>query len=99
MKRPNERRKHKPRFRLKKIEEIKNYFIKEIDRNEVMNKKHKGLSTILKYIEHMLFLASAVTECIQISAFPSLLGISIGSTSSVIGLKVCAITAGIKKYK
>ena len=31
--------------------------------------------------------------------FPSLIGIPIGITSSAIGLKTCAITAGIKKYK
>ena len=34
-----------------------------------------------------------------ISAFASLVGIPIGITSSAIGLKLCAITAGIKKYK
>ena len=31
--------------------------------------------------------------------FFSLVGIPIGITSSPIGLKMCAITAGIKKYK
>ena len=30
---------------------------------------------------------------------PSLLGIPIGITSSVIGLKICATAAEIKKYK
>ena len=35
----------------------------------------------------------------SISAFASLIGILIGITSSVIGLKINAITAGIKKYK
>ena len=39
------------------------------------------------------------TGCISISAFASLLGIPIGITSSAIGLKICAITAGIKKCK
>ena len=34
----------------------------------------------------------------MISAFGSLFGISIGITSSAIGLKICAITAGIKKH-
>ena len=34
-----------------------------------------------------------------ISAFASLAGILIGITSSAIGLKICAIAAGIKKYK
>ena len=33
------------------------------------------------------------------SAFASLVGISIGITSSAIGVKMCAIIAGIKKYK
>ena len=40
-----------------------------------------------------------MTGCISISAFASLIGISIGITSSAIGLKLLAITAGIKKYK
>ena len=39
-------------FRLKNIEEIKNYFIKEIDQRKLLSKKHKKGSTILKYIEH-----------------------------------------------
>ena len=37
--------------------------------------------------------------CVSISAFASLVGISIGITSSAARLKICAITAGIKKYK
>ena len=36
---------------------------------------------------------------ISISAFVSLPGIPIGITSSAIWLKICAIPAGIKKYK
>ena len=35
----------------------------------------------------------------MIFAFASLVGISIGITSSAIELNICAITAGIKKYK
>ena len=53
----------------------------------------------LNYIECFLILASAVAGCISISAFVSLVGIPIGITSSAIGLKICAITAWIKKYK
>ena len=48
---------------------------------------------------HFLILASAVTECISISTFSSLLGISIGITNSATGLRICRIAAGIKKYK
>ena len=35
----------------------------------------------------------------SISAFALLFGIPIEITSSAVGLKICAITAGIKKYK
>ena len=41
----------------------------------------------------------AVTGCISIFAFPSLLDILIGITSSDVGLKICAMTVGIIKYK
>ena len=37
--------------------------------------------------------------CVSISTFASLFGIPIGITNSAVGLKNCAITAGIKKYK
>ena len=40
-----------------------------------------------------------IIGCISISAFPSLVGILIRITSSALGLKICAIAAGIKKYK
>ena len=50
-------------------------------------------------VEHFLVLTSTVTGCISISAFTSWIGISIGIVSSAIGLEVCGIIAGIKKYK
>ena len=50
-----------------------------------MNKKYKNVCTILNYIEHFLILASTFNGCISISAFAT-------------ALKVCAITARIKKY-
>ena len=40
-----------------------------------------------------------INGCISISAFTSLIDIPIGTTCSAIELKVCAITAEIKKYK
>ena len=64
-----------------------------------MSRKHKNVCTTLNYIEHFLNLASTITECISISVFPFLLGIPIGITSSVIGLKICLTAAGNKKYK
>ena len=84
-------------FRLKNINETRNNLIEKINRNELMSKKHKKVRTNLNYIENLLILDSAITECIFISAFASFVGIPIGTTSSPIGLKICAIAAGIKK--
>ena len=64
-----------------------------------MSKKHKKVCRVLNYIDHLLILISTVTGCASIPAFASLVGIPIGITSFAIGLKICAITAGIKKYK
>ena len=86
-------------FRLKNIGETRSNFLEEIEQNELMSRKHKNFCTTLNYIEHFLTLASTTTGCISISAFTSLIGIPIGITSSGIGLKPCAIAAGIKKYK
>ena len=85
-------------FRLKNIGETKNYLIEEINRNELMSKKRKKVYTTLSYIEHFIILASTITGYVSISPFASLVGILIGITSSAIGLKICAITAGNKKY-
>ena len=55
--------------------------------------------TTLNFIEHIFILASAITGCLSISAFTSIVGIPLEITSSAIGSKICAITVGIKKYK
>ena len=72
--------------------------IKFLKKNELMSKKYKKVCTSLNYIEHFLILISTITVCIWISSFTSLVGIPIGVTSSAIGLKIYAITVGIKKY-
>ena len=64
-----------------------------------MSKKHKKVCTTLNNIEHFLILASTITGCISISDFSPLIGVPIETTSSEMGLKICAIAAGIKKYK
>ena len=87
------------KFMLKNIDRTRNYFVVEIQQNELMSNWHKKDCTTLNYIEHFLILAYAVTGCILLSAFVSLLGIPIGITFSAIGLQICAITAGIKNYK
>ena len=60
-----------------------------------MSKKHKSFRMASNYIEQFLILVSAITGCVSISAFASLVGIPIGIASSAIGLNICAITAVI----
>ena len=86
-------------FRLKNIGETRNCFIDEINRNELISKKHKKVCTTLSYIQHSLILISTITGCIFISAFASLVGIPIAITNSAVGLTSCVLTAASKNYK
>ena len=65
----------------------------------MISKKYDKVCITLNYIEHLLILSSVMTGCIPISAFAPLVGIPAVITSSVTGLKICAITAAVKKYK
>ena len=41
-------------FRLKNLDEKRNYFLEEIQQNELMSRKHRKVCTTLTYIEHFL---------------------------------------------
>ena len=69
-------------FRFKKIDEIRNYLIEEINRNELMSNKQWKVCRVLNYIDHSLIAISTITGCASISAFASLVGVPIGITSS-----------------
>ena len=75
------------------------YLLEEIRRNELISKKHKKTYKNLTCVEYFLILTVAITECVSISVFILLVGIPIGDTSSAVGLKICATTVGIKRYK
>ena len=84
-------------FRLRKIYKIRNYLLDEIKHNDLMSEKYKKTCKYLNYVEHLLILASRVTSCVSISA--SLVCVLVGITSSVVGIKICEIIVGVKKYK
>ena len=46
-----------------------------------------------------LIVISTITGCVSVSTFAFLVGAPMGIASSAIGLKICVITAGIKKNK
>ena len=84
-------------LRLKKKNEIRNYLIEEINQDELTSKKHKKVCRVLNYIEHSRIAISTISGWVSISAFASFV-ISIGIMSSAIELKICVITAEIKRY-
>ena len=56
----------------------RNYFLVEIEENELMSRKHKKVCTTL----NISYLTFSLTGCISIPSFASLLGIAIGIKSS-----------------
>ena len=64
-----------------------------------MSEKYKKTCKHLNYVEHLLILISTVTGCVSIFAFASLVCALVGITYFTVGIKICAITGGIKKYK
>ena len=54
-------------------------------------------TVVINYVENLLTLDYAVSGCVSISAFASLVDSSIRITSYAVRLKVCAVTSGIKK--
>ena len=63
-----------------------------------MSKNYKQFCRVFNYINNLLIVISAITGCVSISAFASLLGMPIGIKSSAIVIKNCVITEGIKRY-
>ena len=80
-------------FRLRKIDETRNYLLDEIKHNDLMSGKYKKTCRYLNYVENLLILVSTVTGCVSISAFASLACVSIDITSSAVGLNICGIIA------
>ena len=64
-----------------------------------MSEKYKKRCKYLNYVEHFLILFSAITGCVSIASIASLACVPVGIMSSVEGIKICAVTAGIKKYE
>ena len=64
-----------------------------------MSEKYKKTCKYLNYVQNLLILSSTITCCISISTFGSLVRVPVCIMSYAIGITICAITAGIKKYK
>ena len=59
------------KFRLRKIDEIRNYLLDEIKHNDLMTEKYKKICKYLNYVEKLLILVLTVTGLDSISSFAS----------------------------
>ena len=80
------------KFRLRKIDKTRNHLLEEIKHSILMSEKYKKT---LKYLTLAYFSFSSYWFCFI--CFISLC--FVGVTSSAVGIKICAITAEIKKFK
>ena len=86
-------------FRITKIDETINYLLDEIKHNHLMCAKCKNTCKYLNYVEDLLIVSPTITNFVSISAFASLVCFPASISSSAVRIKICAITAGIKKYE
>ena len=86
-------------FRLKNINETRNYYIEEISLNEMMSKRHEIVCRVFNCVKNLLISVSTETGYVSISDFASLIGVPVGIVGSTIGLQIFVLTAAIKKYK
>ena len=64
-----------------------------------MSEKYKKTCKYLNYLAHLIVLVLTVTGSILICAFASLVFVPVRIISSALGIKICVISTGIKKYK
>ena len=86
-------------FRLIKTDETRNYLLDEIKHNDSISEKYKQTCKNLNDVEHLLILASTINARISISAFDSLVFVSVVVTGSAVGIKICAIRKKKKKKR
>ena len=72
------------------------YLLEEIKHDKIIT---KNTCKNWNYIENLLILASTFTGCVLNSAFPSLVVVPLGVSSSAVESKICVINAWIKKDK
>ena len=63
-----------------------------------MSEKDKKACEDSNYFEHFFVFISAISGCVTIFTFSSLVGVNVGIMSSALGLKICTVIATVKKY-
>ena len=84
-------------FRLNKINEIRDYFVAEINERELMNKRLSKYIAFFNYFDKSLIVMSVTTGSISIASFATVIGAPVGIVSASFSLAFSISTGIIKK--
>ena len=85
---------YQQQFRLNKINEIKDYFVAEIKKRELMSKR---LSKYIAYFDKPLIVLSVTTGSIFIASFAAVIGAPVGIVSVICSLAFSVFAGIVKK--
>ena len=83
-------------FRLNKMNEIKDYFIAEIKKRELMDKRCSKYIASFDYFDKSLILLSATRGSISIASFATVIGTPVGIASASLSLTFSLPTGLVK---
>ena len=85
-------------FRLKQINEIKDYFVPEIKEKELMSKTLFCNIAFFDYFDKSLIVLSVATGSISIASFATVIGAPVGMMSASCSLAFSITTGFVKKF-
>ena len=85
-------------FRLKKMNEIKDYFVAEIKERELMSKRLSKYIASFDYFDKSLIVLSVTTGSISIASFASVIGAPVGMMSARCSLAFSITTGFVKIF-
>ena len=84
-------------FRLNRIDEIRDYFVAEIKKRELMSKRLSKYIALFDYFEKSLIVLSVTIGSISIASFATVIGAPVGIVSASFSLAFSISTGIIKK--
>ena len=84
-------------FMLNKINEIKDYFVAEIKKRELMSRRLSKYIAFCNYFDKSLIVLSATSGSISIASFATVIGTPVGITSANLSLTFSLSTGIVKK--
>ena len=84
-------------FRLKKINEVKDYFVAEIKERQLMSKRLSKFIASFEYSDKSLIILSVTTGSISVASFATVTGAPVGIVSVSFSLAFFIFTGIVKK--